>query len=386
MKFGKIMLLILLILSSSILLCGCWNYVDIEKLSIVEGFAVDKNQQGDKYLLTLEVINFEMGGKEAKETSRHIEVEGRTILDAIRNILNLTGRKMYWAHAKCVIINQDIAKEGLIPILDVIYRDAEIRQEMYVLISTDKTAKEVLEQQMLLSQTSADNIQHMMTNQKSIGKAKPVKAYELVRELQEVGVSVTLPTIHLVENEEIKTAELNGTAIFKSDKLVGFIDSDETRAFLYSIDKINDGLTIVNENSTDHMDNIALEIFKSKTKVKPDYYDGKLTMNIDIKQDVSIAEIGTSVDYIKGRNRDKLKKDAENNVKASVEELIKKVQNEYDADIFGFGKLLKINMPSVWKSVEPDWDKLFKESSIDVNVDISIKNSALVSKTIKKGD
>lgn len=386
MKPGKVMLLILLILSNSILLCGCWNYVDIEKLSIVTGIAVDKNQQGDQYLLTLELIDFEMSGKDAKQSAKHIESEGKTMFDAVRNVLNLTGQKMYWAHANIIIISQDIAKEGLVPVIDFINRDAEVREEMYILVSTDKTAKEVLQQEMLLSQSSADNIEKIMNRQSFSGKAKPVRVIELVRDIEESGIAVTLPTIHLVQNTGKITAEINGTAIFKSDKLVGFLDLHETRAFLYVVNKLTSGVTTMNEDSINQMDDISLEISKSKTKVKPNYYNGKLTMNIDIKQKVNIAEIGTFVDYVKEDNRNKLKKDAENNVKASIEKLIKKVQNEYDTDIFGFGKLVKVNIPSVWKRVEPDWDKVFKELPMNISIDIQIKNSALVSKTITKGD
>jgi len=385
MKFRKIILLLCLILSNSMLLCGCWNYVDIEKLSIVTGFSIDKNPQGDKYLLSLEVVDFEMSGKEAKEADKHIEAEGKTIFDAIRNVLNITGKKMYWAHANTIIISQEIAKEGLSPVLDIIYRDPEIREEMYVLISTDKTAKEVLEQEILLAQSSADNIENMMNSQKSVGKAMPVRAYELIKSLQESGISIALPTIHLERNTGKKTSVLNGTAIFKSDKLVGFLDMEETRAFLYVVDKINAGVITLNEDSTNQMDNISLEIFKSKTKVKPEYSDKKLTMKIDIKPQVSIGEIGTDVDYIK-KNRDKLKKDADKNISTSVEKLIKKVQKDYGTDIFGFGKLVKANIPSVWKEDETDWDKHFKELNINVNADITIKNSGLVYKTMKKGD
>jgi spore germination protein KC len=386
MKPGRMLLFILSVLSSGILLSGCWNYTDIENLSIVTGCAIDKNQQGDKYLLTIEVIDFEMSGRDAKETGKFIESEGKTIADAIRNVIDITGKRLYWAHAHSIIINQDIAKEGIIPVLDLVYRDAEAREEMFVLISTEKTAGEVLRQEMLLSQTSADNIMKMMYNQKNIEKSNPVQTYELIGYLEDTGISVSVPTIHLVENAGKKTAELNGTAVFKADKLVGFLDPDETRYLLYMLDKVNGGMTTLHENPKNHMDDISLEIYESKTKVKPYYNNQKLGMKIDIKQEASIAEIGSSIDYIDEEEYRKLIKDGEEKIKSSIINIIKKVQNDYDSDIFGFGRLVKADMPSVWKSAEADWDKYFKELDVDVNVEITLRNSALISKSIQKGD
>lgn len=386
MKSSKIFLMLCIVLSIGICLCGCWNYTDIEKFAIVSGFAIDKNEQGDKYVVTVEVVNFEMSGKEAKQTSNYVESEGRTIFDAIRNVINLTGKKLYWAHARILIINQDMAKEGITPILDFISRDPEMRESMYVLVSIEKTAKEVLKQEMLISQTSSANIEYMVTGQKKLGKAPQMQVYKIVALLGEKGVSFSLPVIGLEQNSGKRTSVLLGTAIFKSDKLVGYLDSEETKYFLFAINKINKGILALKEDASNKVDDITLEIFKSKTKTKSLYIDNKLKINLDIKTEVAIGEVGTTTDYINEKNRKKLKKDADKFLKTSVENVIKKVQKEFDSDIFGFGMFIREDHPSIWKIVERDWDKLFKELDVTVDVDISLKNSGLLSKTLKKGD
>ncbi|MDP4180735.1 MAG: Ger(x)C family spore germination protein [Bacillota bacterium] len=373
-----------LILISNMLLCGCWNYHDIEKYSLVLGFAIDRNEQENSYLLTAEVLDFEMSGKEAKPTSKLIESKGNSVFDAIRNMLKLTEKRLYWGHADTVIFSQDIAKEGIIPVLDLIFRDAEMREEMHVVISKEKTAKELLEQQTMISTLRSTEIDRILNSQGSLAKAPVVEAYELINELEGEGISAALPAMGIATNAGKKTVELMGTALFKSDKLIGFIDSEETKYFLFVINKVNRGLLIQNESPENQMNKITLEIFKTKTKTKPEYYDGKVVMDIDIKTEVAIAEMETSMDYIKDVNRSKLKKDAEASLKSSVKNIIKKIQDNYDTDIFGFGMLVSANMPSLWDSIGPDWDHLFKKLDVNVNVDISIRNSALVSKSIRK--
>ncbi|PYG87775.1 spore germination protein KC [Ruminiclostridium sufflavum DSM 19573] len=380
---AKLILLSGLILLNSIALCGCWNYRDIEKSSLVSGFAIDKNKAGDKYMLTVEIIDYEMSGKEAKQSAKYIQSEGKTVFDAIRNVIDILGKRLYWAHASIVIISEEIAKEGIIPAIDLILRDAEIRSEMYILISTEKTAGEVLLQDPLVSQTSSDIIEYMLAEQKDVSKAPAVEVYKFLNDYESGGSAI--PAIKLTEHMSKKTAEIAGTAIFKTDKLIGYLNTNESKCFLFVRNEIKRGLITLNENSINDTDNITLEIFKSKTKLKPSYADNKLTMNIDILTEVSIAEMSTSVDYSSEKNIGKLKKDAEEKIKASIEAVIKKVQLEYNSDIFDFGTIVKAYKPSVWRQIEQDWDEsIFKGLEVAVNVRIKIRNCGFSSKPLYK--
>ena len=385
MKLVRSLLSLLLILLNLTLLCGCWNYQDVEKMLLVSGVAIDKNEQGDLYIITVEVVDFEMAGSQAKQVSKFVESEGETVFDAIRNSIDIIGKKLYWAHANIVIISQDIAKEGIIQIIDFLVRDAEVKEEGYIMVSKEKTAKEVLKQEMLLPQTSSNSIDNMLNNQINVGTAYAIKSYEIVSLLEYDGISMVLPAIHLTKSSDKKTAEMDGSAVFKSDKLVGFLNNEETKSFLFIMNNIKGGLITLKEPSSSHRDTISLEIYKSKTKVKPKFSDKKLTMDINIKTEVAISEVGTSVDYI-NEKRDKLKKDAEKELKASVEKVIKKVQNEFDSDIFGFGMATKAYMPSVWRNAQQKGNNLFKELKPNIEVELIINNSALTSKVIKKGD
>lgn len=378
----KLVLLAVLIITNAICFCGCWNYKDIEKALIISGVAIDKNKAGDKYLLTFEVLDFEMSGKEAKQGTKFVESEGKTIFEAVRNTINIVGKKLYWPHASIAIISEEIAKDGIIPVLDFIFRDSEVRTEMHILISKEKTAKAVLMQDMLLSQASSDNIDNLLKYQDASGKFPSILVYELINSLK--SGNTILPAIELKEILGKKTVVLTSTGLFKEDKLIGYINEDESRALLFVKNNIKGGLITFGIDNTNKTDEISLEIFEVKTKVKPCYVDNKLTMDIDIKVDAAIAETQTSIDYASGKNFDKLKKSAEKEVKTSVENLIQKVQLEYNADIFCFGPKIKGDMPKVWKSIEGDWNKsIFKNLKTNVKVYIKIRNSAFMMKAIR---
>ncbi len=69
-----------------------------------------------------------------------------------------------------------------------------------------------------------------------------------------------------------------------------------------------------------------------------------------------------------------------------MEALIKKVQSEYGADIFGFGVKLHEDKAEEWNKVENNWEEVFKDLKVNIKTNVNIKGSALLSKTFGEGD
>ena len=80
-----------------------------------------------------------------------------------------------------------------------------------------------------------------------------------------------------------------------------------------------------------------------------------------------------------------LSKTAGEQLKENILELIKKAQNS-GADIFGFGLLIKRNIPKLWKEMGKDWDKHFKEVEAEIIPEIEIVHTGLLKKPLKIGD
>jgi spore germination protein KC len=129
--------------------------------------------------------------------------------------------------------------------------------------------------------------------------------------------------------------------------------------------------------------NVSLEVFNSKSNIKPEYSDGKLTMAINITTEVAVGESGSRVDYRDKAGMASLKKNAEEFLVQNIMRVIRKVQDEFDTDIFGFGKSVSENLPDVWKKFANGWDTEFKELGFDITSSIKIRNTALAVKTLE---
>lgn len=98
------------------LLTACWNYKDIDELTIAAGMAIDKTSQG-KYLVTIEIVHIEAKGQEGVKKSELIEVEGESLFDAIRNAISVNPHKIFWPHTKIVIFSRKWLVKALLALL-----------------------------------------------------------------------------------------------------------------------------------------------------------------------------------------------------------------------------------------------------------------------------
>jgi len=357
--------------------------MEIEKLAVVSGLAFDKN--GDKYVVTSEIVDVK-GGRDSKTSTKLITSEGTSIFDATRKNIKVAGKKLYIGHAEIIIFSKEVAEEGIVPVLDWVSRDSETRYTLSFLVSKEKTAKEILKQQPMTSDVLCFELSDMLKAEKNLSYASNVEQWQFINDLADMGVSAALPTVDLTTDDNKLTPEITGTGVFKKDKLIGFLNGEETKTMMFIKDKIKGGLLLKKEYKDSSTTNISLEIFSNKTNLKPRLSNGKITMDIYTNTDVDIGENGGKVNYIEEPARTKLKKDFEEMLENNIKSLVKKVQEQYDSDIFGFGKTIKLNMPRLWKQVEPKWEQLFKNIDVEVHSTINIKDSALQAKSIKVGD
>jgi len=379
-------LLFSIMLITMLLLSGCWNYREIDKLAIVSGLAIDKNAQGDQFLLTAEIIDLKETMTQSKIASRKIEAKGESIFDAMRNMIKISAKKLYWSHAKAIVVSKDVATQDIVSIVDWISRDHEARITLNLFVSKEQTASELLFQQSVTTDIRSFEMEDMLMGNRSLSKAPNVKVYEFMNDLSEEGISGILPALGITMNMDEKTAELSGTAVFKKEKFIGFLDEEDSKFLLFVKDKIKGGVYTIKVEEESPNEIITLEIFKNKTKITPVYNNDILSIMISTTTEVAIEEQNTTNNYIDEEGRKKLISIAEKTLEQDVENTIKKVQQDFGSDIFGFGRIVKAEMPSLWKTMDKKWDTIFKDLEVHVNSEIKIKNSSLTSAPLKVGD
>jgi spore germination protein KC len=381
----NIIVLSIIALLSLTVLTSCWNYREIDKIAVVAGVAIDKTSD-NQYLVTAEIIQLQGGGTDVKSTSTRITMKGKTIFDAVRNEISLSGKKLFWSHTKVVIISEKIAEDGMIRILDWLNRDSETRAEIDILVSKEKTAREIFNSKPVTDPILSFELDEMLKNQISLSKAPVTEIWKVINDFEMPGIVAVLPVVKLSRQDDHRNAQIMGTAIFKKDKLVGYLNGEQTKDMLFVKDEVEGGLIIAGGQGNIIPKPISLEIFKNKTKLKSVSKGNDVKININIETSVGIDEIEGSKNYMNAEFNKKMEKKIERDLKIRVVKIIKHVQEEYAVDIFGFGAKIREDKPRLWNRIESNWENEFKNLPVTVSTKVNIQGSGMQAEPIERGD
>lgn len=376
-------ILIIIILITCTLLTGCGSYKEIDSYYIVAGMGIDKVPDSNQYNITVELINIIENSEGQNFESLLLETKGDSVFDAVSKMIRISAKRPNWAHATSIIISEEVAREGIVPFIDLISRNENGRLAMNVFIAREKTAKQILQMKSFSTDIRSFELEIMVNESNNLIKVPILNINELINAFSMPKVHSVLPTVIPFNNNGAETILLSGGAVFSGGQLVGFLDEDDIVPYLFINDKIKGGILNV---KTDKDNTIILEIFASNTKIKPIYGAETIGFDIKIKTKVSIAELATTTDYISPHGREKLKELAEESLKQDIEKFIKDVQKEFGFDIFGFGNIIRQRNPKLWKTIEKDWDSILMEADFNIVCDIQIRNSGHFLKPIKVVD
>lgn len=99
--------------------------------------------------------------------------------------------------------------------MDFTYRDAEIRGDMWVLLSKESTASSIFNTHPTLEEVVSYQLDDTMRAQKSISIFPSVELYEFLDNLASKEASPILPTVDIHDIRGISISHVGGTAIFK---------------------------------------------------------------------------------------------------------------------------------------------------------------------------
>ncbi len=381
--------LYLLILITIILVTGCWENVDLTEIGLAVAVGLDKVDEEIEVTVQLvkpNVIKAKDQGSD-EESYWTFSKTGPTIFSAVRDLLLTINKKVFFRHVEIIVIDEELAKEGIIASLDFFERDQETNRKSKLLIAKGIKAKKVLEASSDLDNIPAMHLSDTLENSKHHGKVVNNTLFELLQCMSSKGFSPGIGVIRKVRQDvkdklNIKDLEIGGTAIFWKDKLVGWLSPNQTKGYLFAIDKIESGIINL-PNPVESKGKVALEITYAKAKREIIFKNNKPVFKIEVKVDGRLAEQQGSGDLTKAEMVKLIEKKAAINVENRIKEIIKLAQKEFKSDIFGFSNIMHKKHLSYWKGVEDDWTKLFCQTEFEVNAKWQIKNSALIKEPVK---
>lgn len=386
----KIIISILLILTLS----GCWNYKELNNYSIVTGIAIDKSD--DKYEVSALISNSPKNSGDAESSEAKIVVysgTGDTIFAAFKDIGLISPKELYLGHFYVLVISEEIAREGIKPVIDLFLRESTSKKNFYVTITRDCKAKDTLKIITPLSDFPSQNItDNLLSTTRLQGLISNVNFNELLSILERSGIEPVMNSIKIIGDEKkgsssknVETSEpksyikLDVIGIFKDDKLIDFTSKEES----VGINIINNKITEMYVKVKYNNGYVVINTTKFSSNVKVLLEDNKPIVKINAKGEAKIVELNCDIDLNSDEELSKLNKELNKEIKRYIKKGLS-VAQENESDIFGFGLKLYQDHPKYYNMIKDSWNSELKNINVEIKTDIVLKSKGSSQKSLEE--
>jgi spore germination protein KC len=381
----KVISMLLIGVMTFILLTGCWNRIEINDIAIVTAIGLDL-AEGDKLRLSLQVAipsklgSTGGGGGESGKSTIIISETGATVSEAYRNIQGKLPRRIFFSQSRVLLIGEDLARNGVLNIIDFHTRYAEPRINSFIMFTKGK-ASVVINSMPKFESVSAEETKELA----KLNVGLKIYVRDFLNMLLADGLEPFAPQFRLeplevnTKNKTGKIQAVNGVAVFKKDKLIGWMDAAETRGLLWLRNEVKTGVITIKVPEEDGGGNISTEIISADTKIVPILKNGKLKLTINVITELGVIENDSQLTMFETKVIKDIQKDIEKEIRDRVQLVVDKMQKEYQSDIFGFGQSVYKKYPKEWNThYKKDWEQEFAQVEVKINSKARIRRIGLI--------
>ncbi|MFN2747447.1 Ger(x)C family spore germination protein [Bacillus sp. z60-18] len=382
---------------SLLVLTGCWSSHEIEELGLTFAMGIDKGSETalekkfdkmggdypkkDRITMIYQYVNEQAAGSKAsggggspQKSYFNIYETGDSLQQISAEVALRQDRPIFSPHLKVIVVAGELLRTySLEELLDQPLRDNEIRPSSLVLVTRGK-AKDTLN----LKETGempAFRLRKIVENEYKTKKVLPPVTLAKLTGKMRSGSSFLIQNV-VGADGEVKyagAAAING----KNNKLIGYLDEEDLEGVMWITGQGKGGAVKSYDTKAKKLNAFAVETINSN--IKPVVKGGRLSFQVNVESEGHLAENwNTAEKAFDNKFLERVEKNTAQTVKKQMEQITKKMQRQYKADLAGFGNQLRIKHPRLWKKLKKNWDQTFTDIPIKYHVQITIKDYGTV--------
>lgn len=370
MKKHKSLIIVMLIIMAFVIIKESKiKYESAEDLdiSLGIGYSLLQNSQGDvEYHIPINSIIYAEttteDGKGSKNSSEIHEGNASTIGKTREDRQRRIDKKLFLGTQRVYLIDEEVAKFGVEPMMDILFRNPVLNDNGVVLVCKNKSDA-YLSQNIEGYDSPVEFIDSMVKNSVNynfFSRDYTLKKVYLTMDAE--GRTVVQPYIELKE----QGFEITGLAIFNKDKLAQVVDINEGRILNLLRENNVRGMVTLQNSEKEYVNFTA----KSKRKVKCYKEEDKFKFIIELNLKGEIVSnklyknLSDNPEQIKAFEKDMAEK-----IQQQCKEFIGKMQRVYKLDCLELGK---IAVTKQGRGTGVDWNEVISNSNIEVKVKVRI--------------
>lgn len=384
----------LILIISSILLCGCWDNVEIDRVSFISTIGVDVGKdigkEGDLKSISskepfaereVEKIKVTYGfpdisslapTKGGSAEDKFITTPAYSMEDAVSKGNSKSSRTLNLRHGKLLIFSSEILAypNTIKEVIDYLQRQPYINRVMQVVVA-DGSTEDYVKFKPNMEKSIDTYITGLMENSSMNATILPVKLNEMLKLLGENG-NALIPRITLdkVKNELM----LSGVAIIKDYTLKGYLNPIETSDLEILRGKLKSGKKVVYKYGHP----VDFQIEGTKRKITVINNKNNIEFHIDILLEGQVKDYFVDGDVFSIEKLKDLEDDFNKSLSEECEKVVRITQNEFMVDPIGFRENVEKYHNALWNKVKGNWDNVYKSAVIKVNITTHIRRIGVV--------
>ncbi|RIX50328.1 Ger(x)C family spore germination protein [Paenibacillus nanensis] len=366
------------------LLTGCWDRIEVNDVAFVMGSAIDK--EGDKYRATIQIalpgqLGGSKGGGGGTSGKEGWYIDSRTAKTVRQaNSLQQKGisRRLNFSHRRTILVGEELAREGIEPIMDVLARIPQNRLTSLVIVSRGP-AVHVLGTKTSIEMFSSESLRELAI----VSMKVPRTLKNTINVMLMEGVDLVLPAVNVTKTNTAQgvksqqTIRMDGIAVFSDNKLAGFLDGEEADGVLWAMGQAKE--PEVSIQAPDGSGEITAQFLHYRTILEPRIQGDTISFRIIVHAIGTILENESKYELSNHSHIEafeaKMKQKIEKDIKSGIQKMQK-----LKSDGVGFGRMLHTKRPAVWKAYKSKWRQLYPEISIEAHAEVDIENIGSVTK------
>lgn len=332
-------------------------------------------------------------------------VEAPSLLEAINLLNTFISRKISLMHTKEIVFSEDLAREGIGSYLAPIARFRETRGIMQIVVCKGTAEDFIKENGTFVGESVAKAMELMIVQSGNTGLyprasfhdfykgvlnpyERPYAVYAGINDFKKLkpesgeAKSPLKTQYELLPGDIPRKGEIKrefiGTAVFDGDRMVGSLNSYETRYFLMVIGEFQRGIITI-EDKNEPGAAIPLDVrLGRKTKIKAHFENGIPVIDVKLNIEADLGAIQSRIPYERLSKIDDLNNQIKDLIQNGVKKTIEKAQKDLKSDIFGFGRKVARSFFTIQEFEDYNWLSHFPEAKVNVEVKVNVRRTGLM--------
>ena len=392
-------------------LSGCYDAKEIDQEVYALVIGVDKGT-GNMIRVTFQVSTYKEGeggdsgdsDKSSGELSGTVisTVEATSLIESINMLNSASNRQISLSQAKMVVFSEEYAREGVGRYIEPLTRYREVGDLMRVLVCRGRAEDYIMENKSLIGRSLSKDIELSFLQAANTGYypdvflnefyvklsspyAQTIATYTAINDFDVLPEDSTeqntvqpLPDLQPGEipRKGGNKREMLGTVVFNGDKMVGYLNQNETRFYLLATGKFKRGLFTIDDPKSPG-DYIVLNVTAHGVpKVTATFENGVPHIKLKMLIDIEIAAIQNRENYyLNPAAYVELEKYIETYFSSGILDVIEKTQKEWNSDIFEFGKYIAGNFRTIQEFERYGWREHYREAKVEIELNANISRA-----------